>query len=108
MSSVAFAHGTISALKALPVAQTHPWSFHLPLLRFAAFCLMELSRRENGFEMLLGKLRETEGDYRSIELLHGLMEFIVLLVSRVSQIKAALWKRNGSSVLDQARIVYVS
>jgi hypothetical protein len=98
-----YAHKTVSTFKALPISQTSPWSFHLPLFRFLSFCLIELSRRpnDNGYEALLKKLLDVEGDHKSIELLRGLMEFIVLLLSRVSQIKAGLWRRNGTSMLDQ-------
>ena len=110
MSSVASSHGTLSTLRALPVAQTHRWSFHFPLFRFVAFCVTEVSRRpyDHAFEPLLRKIRETEGGYKFAELFRGLIEFTTLLVSRVAQIKAGLWRRNGTSMLDQARIFYCS
>lgn len=106
MSSIAFSHGSPSVLKALPVAQTNPWSFHLPLFRFLAFCLIEMSRRpyNSAFGALLQKIRETEGGLKSTELFRGLMELTTLLLSRVAQIKAGLWRRNGTCMLEQVSI----
>jgi len=81
-------------MRALPVAQSHPWSFHHPLLRFVAFCFNELSRRpcNQAFESLLVMIRETEGNSKPDDLYHGLMEFIIILLSGVAQIEAGLYR----------------
>ena len=103
-SSVAISHGAPTVFRALPVAQTHPWSFHHPLFRFLGFCFIELSRRpyNQAFKSLLVKMRDAMGLFKSVDLYRGLMEFTVLLLSRVAQIKAGLYRRNGSNMLDQA------
>jgi hypothetical protein len=95
ISSVACSYGAPPVLRALPVAQSHPWSFHYPLLRFVAFCFNEVSRRpyDQAFESLLVKIRETEGNSKPDDLYRGLMEFIIILLSRVAQIKAGLYRQ---------------
>ena len=85
MSTIAVEHGTHLAMKAIPVAQSDSWSFHLPLHRFTAACLREVARRPSslsgegevsmmGIEDLLRKLMlpvakdDDGGDKEAIEL----------------------------------------
>jgi hypothetical protein len=84
------------ALEALPISHLAPWSFHLPLHRFVAACLREVCRRpvEQGMAKLLSELHDTE-------FFHGLLEFPVVVLSRAAQVRAGLWKRNGSLMFDQ-------
>ena len=101
----------------LPLPQDGMWSFHLPLHRFAAFCLKEgVSRRQDnacnsGIEglilRLLRKYNDKNGTMNKSDdvtsLLRGLMEFPVIILSRTAQIKAGLWKRNGIRMQEQVR-----
>eukprot|EP00957_Ditylum_brightwellii_P048932 3713076-Ditylum_brightwellii.AAC.1 len=78
-------HGASRAMKALPIEQARPWSFHLPLHRFVAACLREVTRRPKGsvgggMDELLERLTSMEGDGRwavgSVhEIFRGIMEF---------------------------------
>jgi len=101
-STIAANHGCAMAMEALPIAQVTPFSFHLPLHRFLAACLREVClRRTNGvdglFEMISSKLPLQELD----QLLLGLMEYPVLVLTRASQVRAGLWRRNGPGLNDQ-------
>ena len=88
--------GEALALKALPISHLAPWSFHLPLHRFVAACLREVCRRpvEQGMAKLLNELHHDE-------LFYGLLEFPLVVLSRAAQVRAGLWKRNGSLMFDQ-------
>ena len=99
MSTVAVAHGCRLAMKQMPVTQTSPFSFHLPLHRFAVSCLRELCLRERGVEELLMRLQSQMQDFE--ELMRGLVEFPALIITRAAQIRAGLWKRNGPGLNDQ-------
>jgi len=81
--------GEALAQGTLPLAHVAPWSFHLPLHRFFAACLREVCRRPNGMLQLLQKVT------------HVTMEFPLLVLSRSAQVRAGLWKRNGSLMHDQ-------
>lgn len=48
-STVAVQHGSPLAMAALPLPQIAVWSFHLPLHRFVAACIREVSRRCDPF-----------------------------------------------------------
>ena len=114
-STVASAHGSALAMAALPVSQIQRWSFHLPLHRFIAACIREVSRRSNvvdtpsgpcvgGMSELL-QMFAVPGDVMGKDarpklrlnalLFRGLMEFPTIVLSRAAQIRAGLWKRNG-------------
>jgi hypothetical protein len=112
-STVASAHGTPLAMTALPLSQLEPFSFHLPLHRFAAACAREVSRRTDdigGLLTLIGKFRvnsnnasdeEIEKQRRKNDLLfRGMMEFPIIVLSRAAQIRAGIWKRNGPGMSD--------
>ena len=117
MSTIASKHGTWLAMRALPVAQTRRWSFHLPLHRFVAACLREVARRPcvkadgsaGGMEELLLMLCEGNGDNsgkhrkKSENLFRGLVEFPVIVLARAAQIRSGLWRRNGPGMLDQVK-----
>ncbi len=86
-STVAMACGTALAMVALPLPQIARWSFHLPLHRFAATCIREVSRRDGISKLLemfalpIGK--EASSKFRSNALLfRGLMEFPAIVLSR--------------------------
>ncbi|KAK1739980.1 E3 ubiquitin-protein ligase [Skeletonema marinoi] len=111
-STVASAHGTPLAMTALPLSQLEPFSFHLPLHRFAAACAREVCRRNDGsggLLKLIDKFRvnsnasdeEREKQMRKNDLLfRGMMEFPVIVLSRAAQIRASIWKRNGPGMSD--------
>ena len=111
-STVASAHGTPLAMTALPLSQLEPFSFHLPLHRFAAACAREVCRRTDssgGLLKLIDKFRvnsnasdeEREKQMRKNDLLfRGMMEFPVIVLSRAAQIRASIWKRNGPGMSD--------
>jgi len=122
MSTVAVRHGTYLAMKSLPVAQGGSCSFHLPLHRFVAACLREVARRPyikaggeiGGIEELLIMMKQNhdeeekkDNDYyddfeeKLHSLFQGLIEFPTIVLSRSSQIRSGLWKRNGPGMLDQ-------
>jgi len=90
-STVATAHGSALAMVALPLPQIAVWSFHLPLHRFAAACIREVSRRRcisgiDGISKLLemlGSGNDTSAQFRLNALLfRGLMEFPAIVLSR--------------------------
>ena len=111
-STVASAHGTPLAMTALPLSQLEPFSFHLPLHRFAAACAREVSRRTDhngGLLKLIDKFRVNsnasdearEKQRRKNDLLfRGMMEFPIIVLSRAAQIRAGIWKRNGPGMSD--------
>lgn len=104
-STIAARHGSGLAMRQLPASQVSPFSFHLPLHRFVAGCLRELCLRENsemsGIANLLQCLRTQLPEKQFDELFQGLMEFPVLVLSRAAQVRAGLWRRNGSGLNDQ-------
>lgn len=104
-STIAAQHGTALAMAQMPVSQVSPFSFHLPLHRFVAGCLRELCLRKNseldGIANLLGRLRTQLPEMQHDALFQGLMEFPVLVLSRAAQVRAGLWRRNGSGLNDQ-------
>lgn len=89
--------GNRLAFSALPFAQVTPWSFHLPLHRFVAACLREVCRRppQNVDELLQEMVKYGDGLYMAV------MEFPVIVLSRSAQVRAGLWRRNGSPMHDQ-------
>ena len=111
-STIASAHGTPLAMTALPLSQLEPFSFHLPLHRFAAACGREVSRRsddDGGLMNLIDKFRvdsnanieETERQLRKNDLLfRGMIEFPIIVLSRAAQIRSGIWKRNGPGMSD--------
>lgn len=109
MSTVAADNGTPMAMKALSVAQSQVWSFHLPLHRFVASCLREVSRRPyqqddgepGGMDLLLSTLKKNEDARKLHRIYLGLLEFPTIILARNSQIKSELWLRNGRSMFDQ-------
>lgn len=92
--------GTALALRAVPMSHMAPWSFHLPLHRFIAACLREVCRRpvEHGIEPLLRSLLQHDDND---EIFRCLMEFPIVVLSRAAQVRAGLWRRNGSLMGDQ-------
>lgn len=101
-STIASKHGCALAFQQLPIAQSSPFSFHLPLHRFLAACLRELClRRDNGVEVLLEQVSSQVPKSTRDGLFRGLMEFPVLVLSRASQVRAHLWRRNGPGLNDQ-------
>ena len=110
-STVAAAHGSPLAMVAIPLPQTAPWSFHLPLHRFVATCIRDCCHRTSdcdGISKLLGMLKEpmeagatVAGENSSALLVRGLMEYPTIVLSRAAQIRAGLWKRNGHAMNDQ-------
>lgn len=112
LSTVACAHGTNVAMAALPLSQIQMWSFHLPLHRFAAACVREVSRRSGhgGIADLLRMFEvpkdhnnpQTRSQLRQNSLLfRGIMEFPVIVLSRAAQIRSGIWRRNGPGMTDQ-------
>jgi hypothetical protein len=102
-STVASKQGTQLAFDAFPIAQATQWSFHLPLHRFVAAALREVCRRPDqsgGMEGLMQRLAQVPAFQRD-GLFRGLMEFPALVISRAAQIRAGLWRRNGSGMNDQ-------
>ena len=91
-STVAAACGTALAMVALPLPQITIWSFHLPLHRFAATCIRELTRRHvtdsDGISKLLEMFALSIGKDASCKLssnallFRGLMEFPAIVLSR--------------------------
>jgi hypothetical protein len=103
-STVASKQGTQLAFDALPIAQVTQWSFHLPLHRFVAAALREVCRRPDqsaGMEGLMQRLLTEVPAFQLDSLFRGLMEFSALVLSRAAQIRAGLWRRNGSGMNDQ-------
>ena len=101
-STVAAASGTALAMRQLPVSQVTPFSFHLPLHRFVASALRELCLRPDdaasGMSNLMQRLSLHE---ETADLFWGLMEYPVLVLSRVAQVRSDLWKHNGPGLNDQ-------
>lgn len=88
-STVASSHGTNVAMAALPLSQIQQWSFHLPLHRFAAACIREVSRRpeDGGIDDLLRMFESpndtNKRDYQMRQnalLFRGIMEFPVIVL----------------------------
>ena len=108
-STVATKHGCASAMAPkLTVTQSTPFSLHLPLHRFVASCLKELCLRSNdtmmGIDELLQRLQSgaSKGEISSSHLLfQGLTEFPAYVTSRVAQVRAGLWRRNGPGLGEQ-------
>jgi hypothetical protein len=104
-STVAAKNGTSLAMRQLPVSQSTPFSFHLPLHRFVAGCFRELCLRKDdelhGVVSLMDKLRSQLPieDYEDLFL--GLMEFPLVILTRAAQVRAGLWRRNGPGLNDQ-------
>jgi hypothetical protein len=119
VSTVASSHGSVLAMAALPLSQIQTWSFHLPLHRFVAACIRELSRRTaesaGGINELLQMFipeGDTIDDDRSqlrlnALLFRGLMEFPTIVLTRAAQIRAGLWRRNGPGMSDQGECRFV-
>lgn len=109
MSTVAADCGAPMAMKTLPVAQSQVWSFHLPLHRFVAASLREVSRRPyqlndgqpGGFDQLIQSLKQTEGARKLYRIYLGLLEYPTIILARNSQIRSQLWLRNGKLMFDQ-------
>lgn len=112
LSSVAVDHDAPVAMKSLPVAQSQRWSFHLPLHRFVAACLREVSRRsyrcEDGrmgsIEELIDNLKRHEEWGKLYRTYHGLLEYPIIVLARNAQIRSDLWLRNGRGMQDQVRL----
>lgn len=104
-STIAAKKGTALAMRHLPVSQSTPFSFHLPLYRFVSSCLRELCLRSNdadfGMIALKRMLKESLPERELDELFRGLMDFPVLVLSRAAQVRAGLWRRNGPGLNDQ-------
>jgi hypothetical protein len=104
-STVASNHGTALAMQQIPIAQITPFSFHLPLHRFVASCIRELCLRSDdaaaGVQALKMNLCTRLSENKQEELYKGLLEFPLLVLSRASQIRAGLFKRNGQGLNDQ-------
>lgn len=104
-STIASQHGTRLAFDGLPISQATEWSFHLPLHRFLAASLREVCRRRNdsstGMKGLMDQLTTRVPEAELDSLFRGLMEFPALVLSRAAQIRAGLWRRNGSATNDQ-------
>lgn len=128
-ATISAKRGTNLAFLALPFTQTHPWSFHYPLYRFAASCIRECIRRGEedkggGVSAVISLLRSSEelstlskaspqcsknnitaqsvdDNAEFINLLRGLCEIPLIILSRAAQIRAGLWKRNGAAMHDQ-------
>ena len=91
-STVAAACGAALAMVALPLPQIAIWSFHLPLHRFTATCIRELSCRHvtdsDGISKLLEMFalpisKDASSKLCSNALLfRGLMEFPAIVISR--------------------------
>lgn len=109
MSSSAVRYGSHMAMRALSVAQTKSWSFHLPLHRFIATSLREIARRPYskedgticGIEELIYRMKDQQDASELERIYSGLMEFPLIVLSRNSQIKSDLWLRNGRGMSDQ-------
>jgi hypothetical protein len=109
MSTVSADNNAPMAIKALSVAQSQVWSFHLPLHRFVASCLREVSRRPyqqddgqpGGIDVLLTSLKESEDARKLYRIYSGLLEYPIIILARNSQIRSELWLRNGKSMFDQ-------
>lgn len=104
-STIAAAHGTALAMQQLPISQSSPFSFHLPLHRFVSGCLRELCLRKSDsncdIAALLQRLHSQLPAKQRDELFLGLMEFPTLVLTRAAQVRANLWRRNGSGLNDQ-------
>lgn len=104
-STVAASRDAACAMRQMPVSQVTPFSFHLPLHRFVASCLRELCIRTDdeafGVAALARLLRERlpNNDYDGLYL--GLMEFPLLVLSRATQVRGGMWRRNGNGLNDQ-------
>jgi hypothetical protein len=104
-STIAAAHGTALAMQQLPISQAAPFSFHIPLHRFVSGCLRELCLRKGDSHCdigaLLQQLQTQLPAKQRDELFLGLMEFPTLVLTRAAQVRANLWRRNGSGLNDQ-------
>ena len=104
-SSISASFGTVLDMTQLPVSQATPFSFHLPLHRFFASCIRELCLRRNknsgDIADLFKRLTSILTAEQHESLFEGLMEFPVLVLSRAAQIRAGLWRRNGTGLNDQ-------
>lgn len=102
-STIAAAHGLPLAMVAIPLPQTAPWSFHLPLHQFAAACIHEIcccycTSDCNCISKLLGILKEpmeagasVAGENSSSALLVcGLMEYPTIAIAGCTKIQAGL------------------
>ena len=97
-STVSAKHGSVLAFRALPMSQMTSFSFHLPLHRFVAACLREVSLRQSATKELFASLAKFP---RVDSLVLGLMEFPLLVLCRAAQVRAGLWRRNGNGLNDQ-------
>ena len=100
-STISVKLGSVLAFRALPISQTTPFSFHLPLHRFVAACLREACLRKTGIQDLRALLSKNVSEEVQDKLFIGLMEFPLLVLSRAAQVRAGLWKRNGNGLNDQ-------
>ena len=100
-STLSVKMGSVLAFRGLPISQTTPFSFHLPLHRFVAACLREACLRETGIRDLRALLSKNLTDEVQDKLFIGLMEFPLLVLSRAAQVRAGLWRRNGNGLNDQ-------
>ncbi|KAL3922161.1 MAG: hypothetical protein SGILL_002354 [Bacillariaceae sp.] len=100
-STISVKTGSLLAFRAIPVAQVTPFSFHLPLHRFVAACLREAALRPTGIDDLQSMLSQNLSPEGQDNLLIGLMEFPLLVISRAAQVRAGLWRRNGNGLNDQ-------
>mmetsp|Transcript_12443 Transcript_12443/g.23345 ORF Transcript_12443/g.23345 Transcript_12443/m.23345 type:complete len:2568 (-) Transcript_12443:2177-9880(-) len=108
-ASVTCNHGTLTAMKALPISQCHLWSFHIPLHRFVAFCVREVARRpySHKYEQnqdvakLLTSMIQKEDSKRLFRIYSGLLEYPLMIIARNSEIRSDLWLRNGKGMFDQ-------
>ena len=100
-STVSAKHGSVLAFRALPISQMTPFSFHLPLHRFVAASLREVSLRQSAMDELFTRLHQELSLVAQDSLFLGLMEFPLLVLSRAAQVRANLWRRNGNGLNDQ-------
>ena len=105
LSSVSASFGSECVMTQLPVSQTTPFSFHLPLHRFFASCVRELCLRRSSnsgdITELFSRIKSALSEEQQESLFEGLMEFPTLVLSRAAQIRAGLWRRNGTGLNDQ-------
>lgn len=102
-STVAAGFGTALAMRQLPVSQLSPFSFHLPLHRFATACIRELCLRGdlNGVHELMSVLCSSLTEQEHDDLFRGLMEYPMLVLTRAAQVRCGMWRRNGPGLNDQ-------
>lgn len=98
-STVASKCGTALAMQQMPVSQVTPFSFHVPLHRFVSSAIRELCLRANEAEAGMTSLMQRLQSHQAV--FWGLMEFPILVLSRVAQVRSDLWKRNGPGLNDQ-------